>query len=73
MAEAEKVERINIRGEVSDREKSLSSVVHSRGINNMGFFQNAGYRGMYNCNMRLKDHTKDLKKLDKKGKPTKKK
>lgn len=52
IAEAEKVERINIRGEVSDREKSLSGVVHSRGIENMGFFQNAGYRGMYNKNMR---------------------
>lgn len=49
--ESEKVERINVRSEVSEREKSLSGVVFQAGIQNYGFFQNAGYRGMYNRNM----------------------
>lgn len=49
--EAEKVERINIRSEVSERESSLSGVAHLAGVKNYGFFQNAGYRGMYNKNI----------------------
>ncbi|MGD9866721.1 MAG: BRO family protein [Hyphomicrobiales bacterium] len=46
--EAEGVERVMIRGEVSEREKALSSTVHVHGVQNYAFFQNAGYRGMYN-------------------------
>jgi DNA-damage-inducible protein D len=49
--EAEKVERINVRSEVSDREASLSGVAHKAGVQNYGFFQNAGYRGLYNKNI----------------------
>jgi DNA-damage-inducible protein D len=49
--EAEKVERINVRSEVSEREASLSGVAHQAGVENYGFFQNAGYRGMYNKNI----------------------
>jgi DNA-damage-inducible protein D len=49
--EANKVERIVIRDEVSERETSLSRVVHSAGVENYAFFQNAGYRGMYNKNI----------------------
>lgn len=48
LKEANDVERIIIREEVSEREKSLNAVVHQSGIINYGFFQNAGYRGMYN-------------------------
>ncbi len=47
---AEGVERVLIRGEVSEREKSLSASVYGRGVQNYAFFQNAGYRGMYNMN-----------------------
>jgi DNA-damage-inducible protein D len=50
--EADAVERIVIRGEVSEREKSLSAAVHLRGIESFPFFQNAGYRGMYNLNLK---------------------
>jgi DNA-damage-inducible protein D len=46
--EANKVERIIVRGEISEREASLSGVVRSAGVENYAFFQNAGYRGMYN-------------------------
>lgn len=49
--EAENVERINVRSEVSDREASLSGVAFKAGVQNYGFFQNAGYRGMYNKNI----------------------
>lgn len=44
------VERVLIRGEVSEREKSLSATAFGRGVENYAFFQNAGYRGMYNMN-----------------------
>jgi DNA-damage-inducible protein D len=50
--EAEKVERINIRSEVSERETSLSGVAHRAKVENYGLFQNAGYRGMYNKNIK---------------------
>ena len=51
LEEAEKVERIQIRDEISEREKSLSGVAHKAGVVEYGFFQNAGYRGMYNLNI----------------------
>jgi DNA-damage-inducible protein D len=46
--EAEGVERVLVRGEVSEREKALSATAHACGVTNYAFFQNAGYRGMYN-------------------------
>jgi DNA-damage-inducible protein D len=46
--EADGVERVLIRGEVSEREKALSGTVKQHGVENYAFFQNAGYRGMYN-------------------------
>lgn len=51
LEEANKVERLVIREEVSERESSLSGVAHSAGVSNYPFFQNAGYRGMYNKNI----------------------
>jgi len=50
--DAESIERVVIRGEVTDRETSLSATVHSRGIETIQFFQNAGYRGMYNLDLK---------------------
>lgn len=49
---ADGVERVLIRGEVSEREKTLSTIAQSRGVENYAFFQNAGYRGMYNMNLK---------------------
>jgi DNA-damage-inducible protein D len=49
--EAENVERFMIRGEVSEREKALSGTAHKQGVTNYAFFQNAGYRGMYNLDL----------------------
>lgn len=45
------VERVLIRDEVSDRERSLSGVAKSAGVVQYGYFQNAGYRGLYNMNL----------------------
>ena len=49
--ETQKIERVIIRDEISEHEKSLSGIVKKSGVLNYAFFQNAGYRGMYNMNM----------------------
>ncbi len=59
--ESEKVERVLIREEVSDREKSLAGVAHKHGIACYPLFQNAGYRGMYNMNLSDLKRYKGLK------------
>ena len=46
--EAENVERLIVRGEISEHEKSLSSTAKGAGVLNFAFFKNAGYMGMYN-------------------------
>jgi DNA-damage-inducible protein D len=48
---SENVERVLIRDEVSDREKSLSDVAYEHGVDQYQYFQNAGYRGLYNKNI----------------------
>jgi DNA-damage-inducible protein D len=56
---AEDVERVLIREEVSTHEKALNSAARTAGVSDQGFalFQNAGYRGMYNMNLsQLKKH-----------------
>lgn len=55
----EDIERVVIREEVSQHEKTLSGVAHKAGVTGQGYalFQNAGYRGMYNMNLsQLKQH-----------------
>jgi DNA-damage-inducible protein D len=49
--ESQQVERIAIRGEVSEREKSLTAVAKNAGIENYAFFQNKGYLGLYNMSI----------------------
>jgi DNA-damage-inducible protein D len=52
---ADNVERVLIRDDISERERSLSGIAHAAGVEVYGFFQNAGYRGMYNMDLfRLK-------------------
>ena len=51
LEEANRVERLVTREEISERESSLSGVVHRAGVENYPYFQNAGYRGMYNKNI----------------------
>ncbi|MGD9900752.1 MAG: BRO family protein, partial [Calditrichaceae bacterium] len=55
--DAANVQRVHIRSEITEREKSLSGIVNKSGIENYAFFRNAGYRGMYNMNYkRLQDY-----------------
>lgn len=49
--EANKVERLVVRDEISEREGSLSGVAKRAGVENYAFFQAAGYRGMYNMSV----------------------
>ena len=48
---ADNVERVQIRDEISERECSLSATASGAGVEHYPFFQNAGYRGMYNMNL----------------------
>ena len=53
---ADAIDRVLIRDEVTEGEKSLSSTAKQHGIQNYAFFQSAGYRGMYNMNLaKLRD------------------
>lgn len=54
--QAEGVERLLIRDEVTDGQKTLASTAKAHGVENYAFFQNQGYLGMYNMPLgRLKD------------------
>lgn len=57
---AEEVDRVYLRGDISDREKSLSHIAYKHGVDNYAFFQNAGYRGMYNMNIKALKNKKGL-------------
>lgn len=48
---AEGVERVLIRGEVTEGQKALMSTAKSHGVGSYPLFQNAGYRGMYNMDL----------------------
>lgn len=45
------VERVAIRTDVTDGEKALHSAAKHAGVTDYGYFQNAGYRGLYNMNL----------------------
>ena len=51
LEQAEGVERVGIRAEISDHERSLSGTAHRAGVLNYAYFQNAGYRGLYNMDL----------------------
>jgi len=44
----ENVERLVIRDDISDHEKSLSGIANAAGVENYAFFQNKGHIGLYN-------------------------
>lgn len=72
LAESDHVERVAIRAELTDHERTLSGVAKTAGVQNYAFFQNAGYRGLYNMNLRelrsLKGVPGDRSPLDFMGK-----
>jgi DNA-damage-inducible protein D len=63
---AEHVDRLVIRDDIAEREHALSGVAHNAGVENFAFFQNAGYRGMYNMNL---GRLRDLRGIDKTRSP----
>lgn len=42
------IERIDLRGQISEHEKALASTAKRAGVANYAFFQNKGYLGLYN-------------------------
>lgn len=51
LAESNTVERVAIRAEISDHERTLSGTAKAAGVVDYALFQNAGYRGLYNMNL----------------------
>lgn len=47
----EDIERVDIRSEIRGKEATLSGVAKTHGVENFAFFQNAGYRGLYNMSL----------------------
>ena len=55
--DANDVNRVFLRGDITDREKTLNHLAHRHGVEEYGLFQNAGYRGLYNMNInKLKNY-----------------
>lgn len=49
--QAENMDRILLRDEISDHEKMLSTTAKGAGVERYPFFQSEGYRGLYNMSM----------------------
>ncbi len=53
----DEIERLEVRGKLSEEEKALSSTAKVHGVCNYAFFKDKGYRGMYNMGLsQLKRH-----------------
>jgi DNA-damage-inducible protein D len=51
LQQSDNVDRLIIRGDLTEREHVLSGIVHKAGIETFQFFQSEGYRGMYNMSI----------------------
>jgi DNA-damage-inducible protein D len=51
LEEADGVERVSMRGEISEHERSLSGMAKMAGVTEYALFQNSGYRGLYNMDL----------------------
>jgi len=60
LEQADGVERVAVRGEISERERTLSGTVKAAGVADYGLFQNAGYRGLYNMDLWQVKRTKGV-------------
>ncbi|MDD2229796.1 MAG: hypothetical protein PHY48_10335 [Candidatus Cloacimonetes bacterium] len=45
------IERVYVRGEISEHERQVSGIAKQRGVETYAYFQNAGYRGLYNMSL----------------------
>ena len=59
--EAEDFERILVRDEISEHEKTLNSTAKQAGVTNYAFFQDSGYRGLYNMSLKNLRSIKGIK------------
>lgn len=70
--EAEHVERVQVRAEIADHERGMTSAAKSSGVADYARFQNAGYLGLYNLPIwkvrELKRVPRDRSPLDFMGK-----
>ena len=48
---SDEIERVKVRDEISEQDKSLMSTAKRAGVGDFGLFHNAGYRGMYNMHL----------------------
>lgn len=51
LEEADGVERVAVRGEISEHERTLSGTAKMAGVTEYALFQNSGYRGLYNMDL----------------------
>ena len=51
LEQSDGVERVAIRAEISEHERTLSGTAKQAGVVEYGLFQNAGYRGLYNMDL----------------------
>jgi DNA-damage-inducible protein D len=69
---ADGIDRMLIREEITDGQKSLASTAKRHGVQNYAFFQNKGYMGMYNMSLerlsKFKGMKEDEKLIDRMGK-----
>lgn len=59
LEESDSIERVQIRGEISEHERTLAGTANAAGVerDRWGLFQNAGYRGLYNMDLyKLRQH-----------------
>ena len=61
---ADGFDRLLIRHEITDGQKSLSQTAASHGVQNYAFFQNKGYLGMYNMGLGVLCNRKGSKKAE---------
>ncbi len=73
LTSADGIDRMLIRDEVTDGQRSLSSTAKQHGVVNYAFFMNKGYLGMYNMSLeklcRFKGVGEKEKIIDRMGKP----
>jgi DNA-damage-inducible protein D len=69
---ADGIDRMLVRDEVKDGQRSLSSTAKSHGVTNYAFFQNKGYIGMYNMTLKRVSELKGVREgeilIDRMGK-----
>src|SRR5262245_23036653 len=62
IANADGIDRVLIREEVKDGEKSRCRTASSHGVIDYGIFKNEGYRGMYNMSLQKLEVHKGVKR-----------